>query len=317
LAEEAKTFPVTRLPYHGPRRHARTQFSKRIRAVTTETRISFGDLDKMHIVRRSQNAEQWVPEFANNDKDLRLVLAQSLWNYILKRGRVPDEFIENLGDLKHLAEAYFHRLANDRTRGQAPRRHLERVGEKMVETIIPCDEQYSNHITHVITVQRAGGYLERDAAVAYHSWRLRHNSRVIGEELGLVPGHVRHILSGLCDTARKLGFDASPPQGDHMRGKVRAYRSNPRIAKLPQAEELVRLVLSGKTFWEIAVRFGVKAEVSVRNAYQRAKRLVIQQMREKGSTWEEIAERFGETENTGKSSLEMERAPKASERLVV
>jgi hypothetical protein len=275
--------------------------------VSADTGLAFSDIERMQLHRRADGSEQWVPDFANNDKDLRLVLAQSLWNYTLKHGRVPDELVENLGDLKHLAETYFQRIAANR-RGQSPRRHLERVGDQIVETVIPCDEQFSNHETHIVTVQRAGGYLERDTAVAYRSWRLRYNSTTVGEELGLVPSHVRHILSGLCETARKLGFDATPPRGNHTRGRTRTYRPNSRIAKLPQGEELVQLVLSGKTFWEIAVRFGVKAEVSVRNAYQRAKRLVIQQMREKGSTWEEIAERFGETENAGKSSLETERA---------
>jgi len=251
----------------------------------------------MQLHRRADGSEQWVPDFANNDKDLRLVLAQSLWNYTLKHGRVPDELVENLGDLKVLAEAYFERLVNER-RGQSPRRHLERVGDQIVETVIPCDEQFSNHETHIVTVQRAGGYLERDTAVAYRSWRLRYNSTTVGEELGLVPSHVRHILSGLCETARKLGFDAAPPRGDHMRGKTRTYRPNSRIAKLPQAEELVRLVLNGQTFQEIAERFGMvsrTSEKSVQFAYQRAKRRVIQEMRDTGSTWEEVAARFGTT----------------------
>ena len=81
LAEQAKTFPVTRLPYHGPRRHARVQF--RIKRLTPG--VAYSDFERMHIDRRSDNAEQWIPEFANNDTDLRRVLAQSAWEHMLVR----------------------------------------------------------------------------------------------------------------------------------------------------------------------------------------------------------------------------------------
>jgi len=292
LKEQAKTFPVTRLPYRGPRRHARVQFVKRTRAVSVETGLAFEDYKNgMHIHRRADGAERWVPEFANNDNDLRLVLAQSTWNYMLRHHRVPDEFVNNLGDLKQMAEAYFEHFTS-RHQGQAPRRRIERIGEKIVESIIPCDEHYSNMQVHAITVKRAGGYLERDTAVAYYSWRLRHESPIVGEELGMTATHVRHILGGLCATARKLGFDALPPAGDHTRGMVREYRPNSRIAKLPYGEELVDLVLSGQTLREIADRFGVMHEEAVRNGYLRAKKLVTKQMRDAGSTWEEINARF-------------------------
>jgi hypothetical protein len=108
----------------------------------------------------------------------------------------------------------------------------------------------------------------------------------------MTASHVRHIPSGLCASARYLGFDARPPQNSWHRGKVRTYRPNSRISKLTGAEELVQLVLSGQTYREIADRFGVKLEDSVKRAYERARRLVAQQMREKGSTWEEIRTRF-------------------------
>ena len=166
LKEQAKTFPITRLPYRGPRRYARVQFAKRTRAVSSETGLAFSDMERMRIHRRSDRADLWVPDFTNNDKQFRLVLAQSLWNYMQRQGRVPDEFAENLGDLKQLADAHFERYASARF-GESPRRRLEKLGDKLVETIIPCDEQFANHETHVITVKKAGGYLERDAAVAY------------------------------------------------------------------------------------------------------------------------------------------------------
>ena len=288
LAEQAKNFPVTKLPYKGPRRHGRVQF--RIKRRTPG--IAFSDFDRMHIDRRSDNAEQWIPEFANNDKELQRVLAQSAWEHMLKHGPVPDEFVENIGELQALSAAYVERLAKQ-SYGQAPRRRLERVADTMVESIVPCDEHFSNIKTHIITVKKAGGYIERNAAVAYHTWRLRRDSPTVGAELGLTATLVRHILGGLCASARRLGFDALPPRGDHTRGKLRMYRPNLRSSKLPMAEELLGLVLSGKTFREIADQFGVTHESSVRSAYQRAKKVVIQQMREQGATWEEVAKRFG------------------------
>jgi hypothetical protein len=101
LKEQAKNFPVTRLPYHGPRRNVRSsQFDQRVRMVSAETGLTFSDVQRIHVDHRSDGSARWVPEFANNEKDLRLVLAQSAWNYMLKPGRVPDEFAANLGDLK-------------------------------------------------------------------------------------------------------------------------------------------------------------------------------------------------------------------------
>jgi len=54
----------------------------------------------------------------------------------LRHHRVPDEFVNNLGDLKQMAEAYFEHFTS-RHQGQAPRRRIERIGEKIVESIIP------------------------------------------------------------------------------------------------------------------------------------------------------------------------------------
>lgn len=294
LKEQAKSFPVTRLPYKGPRRHSSVQFRK-FRVITATNGITFDDFGRMHVERRSDNAEQWVPEFANSDKDLQLVLAQSAWDYAhpgRNQGRVPDDFVSNLGGLKEIVDSFFNKHAGD-VRGQAPRRRIERIDDKMVESTLPCDEQYSNQKTHVITVKNAGGYLERDAAVAYQSWRLRQNSTTVGEAMGLMPSHIRHILAGLCETARRLGFDATSPLGGHLRGQIRRYRSNSRIAKLPPAAELLRLVESGQTFEKIAEQFGVKRIDSVHGAFLRAKKIVMHDMRANGATWEEVEKRFG------------------------
>jgi hypothetical protein len=247
----------------------------------------------MHTYSHGQNLEQWIPEFANNDTQLRLVLAQSAWNYAGgKKGCVPDDFVHNFADIKQLADSYFNKHADD-VRGQSPRRRIENVDGKMVTSILPCDEQYNIHKVHVATVKKAGGYIERDAAVAYQTWRLRQNSTSVAEAMGIMPSHVRHILSGLCDSARKLGFDALPPRGDHLRGLTRRYRSNPRMVKLPPAEELVQLVENGKTFEQIAKQFNVKLVKSVQGAFWRAKKIVILDMRAAGATWEDIEQRFG------------------------
>jgi len=295
LKEQAKTFAVTRLPYRGPRRHAKIQFRQRYRAVAAGTGIAFSDYDRMHVYRHGENIEQWVPEFANSDKDLQLVLAQSAWDYSHQggdKGRVPNEFVQKLGDLKQLVDSFFEKLAGN-SYGQAPRRRIENVDGKMVTSILPCDEQYNIHKTHVHIVKKAGGYLERDAAVAYQTWRLRQNSVRVGEAMGLMPSLVRHILSGLCASARRLGFDALPPRGDHTRGKTRRYRSNTRMVKLPPAEELLQLIESGKTFEQIAEQFNVRLVKSVKGAYWRAKKIAIEDMRAGGATWEEIEQRFG------------------------
>jgi len=276
--------------------------------VSADTGIAFSDFERMHLDRREVGAEAWVPDFVNNDNHFRRVLAQSTWEHMLRHGTVPDEFVDNVGELQALSAAYMESVAK-RPQGQAPRRRLERVDDTVVETIIPCDEHFSNMKTHVITVQKAGGYMERDAAVAYHSWRLRWDSPTVGKELGLMPSHVRHILANLCASARRLRFDATSPNCQWIRGKVRTYRSNTRSAKLPMPKELFDLVLSGKTLREIADQFGVTREDSVRDAYQHAKKVVIHQMREQGATWGEIAKRFGGREDGRKKSRDRTSRP--------
>ena len=298
LKELAKNFPVTKLAYRGPHRTRSPRFDlhsharKRLRASSAESGIAFSDLERMHIDRRSVNADQWIPEFANNDDDLQRVLAESAKQYAKSAGSgVKITAYENLDELKATVAEAFKRVAA-RHVGQAPKRRLERTENGMVETIVPCDEHFANHQTHIITVEKAGGYLERDAAIAYQSWRLRRNSTEVGSELRLTPSFVRHSLSGLCATARKLGFDAMPPRGDHTRGKLRNYRPNTATAKLPMAEELVALALSGKSFEEIAEQYGVKKPASVYGAYHRGKKIVIEKMRREGRTWDEINKHF-------------------------
>src|SRR6266446_1701884 len=129
LAEQAKTFPITRLPYKGRRGKIIHNLKPR-KVVATETGIAFSDFQRMHVERRSDKVEQWVPDFANNDKNLRLVLAQSSWEYMLKHGRVPDDFVENLGDLEQLVEKYFEKFAAT-NQGEAPRRRIERTDDGM------------------------------------------------------------------------------------------------------------------------------------------------------------------------------------------
>jgi hypothetical protein len=298
LKEQAKNFPVTKLPYAGPLRTRTPRFDlfsharKRLRASSAKTGLSFSDLQQMHIDHRSENDAQWVPDFANNDHDLQSVLAESAKAYAKMSGSgVEVTDCENLDELKAIVAEAFKRVAA-RHIGEAPKRRLERTENGMIETIVPCDSQFANHRVHVITVEKAGGYLERDAAVAYQTWRLRRNSTLVGSELGLMPSHVRRILGGLCATARTLGFDATAPRGDHTRGKLRDYRPNVATAKLPMSEELVALVLSGKTFEQVAEQYGVKSPKSVLGAYVRGKKLVMARLRRQNHTWDEINEHF-------------------------
>src|SRR5689334_15908359 len=118
LKELAKSFPVTKLSYMGPRRTQTGRFdlhlhaNKRLRASSAKTEISFGDLQRMHIERRSTGAERWVPDFANNDHDLQLVLVESAKEYVKAMGSgVRVNSYENLDELKALVAEAFKRVA--------------------------------------------------------------------------------------------------------------------------------------------------------------------------------------------------------------
>jgi hypothetical protein len=206
LAEQAKTFPVKKIPYFGERKCLK--FDRKTHAVLrcslsktlAKGNLSYKDyLNGMHIATRATANEMrlfYTPIFANNDEQLKLALAQQTFSYIcaswpgMKKffgggSRVPQELVENRELLEKLSIAALNRW---RTRPDTSR------------------ERYQ----HIAISDAHGGYLALRASVAYKAWRLAKDSTTIGEEMGIAPQTVRQFLARLCEASRRLGLETFP-----------------------------------------------------------------------------------------------------------
>ena len=209
LKEQAKTFPITRLPYAGERaclkfdRRTHAPLRKRIVKSMGDRKLSWSDyLNGMHIQTRATANEMrlfYTPIFSANDELFKLVLAQQTYTYIWSswRGvreffggsrRVPKEFVENRELLEKLAA----------------RVHAE------------WRERGTSHIAnyrHVVLSEKFNGYLAFRAHVAYQAWRLAKDATTIAAEMGIPESKalIRMILCRLCWTARRLGLQTFTP----------------------------------------------------------------------------------------------------------
>ena len=129
LAEQAKNFKVTKLPYAGERRCLkfdkvnRNHMPRRRMGVPDaigKGRISYADFDRMHLNQRVTANDyrlKFIPTFAASDDDLRLVIAQEGYDYarMCLRGtkefydtpdtRVPNGFVLNRAAIESLCTA--------------------------------------------------------------------------------------------------------------------------------------------------------------------------------------------------------------------
>jgi len=139
-------------------------------------------------VRRGPAPRQrhWIPTFANDDKLLRLVVAQRIWRYAyLGTGRVPDELANELDALIKVSDEGTKKFLG-----------LQFNSLYMLES----------QFRHKSAVEHAGNYVSLLMNAAYRAWRLRWNSVDVAESLGLAPNHVRQILARLRWAARSLGL---------------------------------------------------------------------------------------------------------------
>src|SRR6266403_3088569 len=92
LADQAKKFPITKVPYRGERRDLkfdRRTHSPLRRSITSllgDKQLSYSDiLNGMHINVRATAHETrmlYTPEFSANDEQLKLALAQQTFMYV-------------------------------------------------------------------------------------------------------------------------------------------------------------------------------------------------------------------------------------------
>jgi len=236
-----------RWQFDGRRARPVRRYSSRDENVTG---LSYEDYAHMGQQRRGgAGALHFIPDFTQNDKKLRLALAQYAWAYVGSGGtRVPDSLAGDWKALKRFVDARTARgsnLSKDCPAGQRA--------------------QYE-----AFRKSASGKWLERLAGVAYRTWRLREDSVAIADALGITPVAVRQIRWRILRTAEALGFDIGT-LGHLRRGRP------PAPLKLPSQRALRKLRIRGlrterkqkvvvsvalemraqnKTFQEIAKVFG-------------------------------------------------------------
>lgn len=206
--------------------------------VPVSTGIGFDDYNRMGPQQRHVAATlHFVPEFTQNDKQLRLVLAQYAWAYLGNgRTRVPDSIVESWHELKRFVDA---RTA----RGNVLTKNCPAGQRRQYETYRKSSQ---------------GKWFERLAGVAYRTWRLRQDSVAIAEALGITPVTVRQIRWRILRAAAQLGFDIGPL------GALREGRQ-PAPLKLVSEKQLAKVRIRGlcaqrKQKVAVAVALEMRAE---------------------------------------------------------
>jgi hypothetical protein len=169
----------------------RFQFEgKRTPPVSPSTCLAFSDFVRMQVDHQKTFRNRvWIPAFANDDEQLRAVLAHAVGRYrygALGFGKnTPTDWKE----LEHIARETFYR------------RRVSHAGIKLPPL------KLREWDSHVRAVTRAGNYLALLAAIAYRSWRLGQDSVTVGASLDMAPPAVRQHLMRLCQYARALGLE--------------------------------------------------------------------------------------------------------------
>ena len=127
----------------------------------------------------------FIPAFAFNDEQLRLVLCHRAWRYVHHNGTPPEfwdyEAVNKMATEKALAGHDIDDAAPDRQR-----------------------EMQADHRK---AVRRAGGYMELQASIAFKSWRLGMPSPEVAVACRVSPWMVRQSLRRLRGIAARLGFE--------------------------------------------------------------------------------------------------------------
>jgi hypothetical protein len=230
LAEQAKSFVVTKLPYAGERsslrfdRRSRRPFRVRLAKDLAGAELSYSDFQNgLHIQSRATAHEMrllYTPIFAGNDEQLKLVISQQAFDYICashagttrfyNSERVPNGFLLN-------------------------REALEALANKATEARKKFNQskQQINLYRHISWNQRHGGYVALRAAIAYKAWRLAKDAHTIAIDLGMNHCAVRQILNRLCKVARRLGLQTFPRHHSAFADRViRPYDFNKHEPKL-------------------------------------------------------------------------------------
>lgn len=146
--------------------------------------IAFEDYTRCHTEQHLGRLPHWVPEFALNTEQLQIVLMARAWRYA--HGTAPFPQNTNWERLNEAATARALRGFEIHPAASA--------------------NQFAKRDKHIEAVQRAGGYLQLQGAIAFRAWRLNQDSVTVADSLGLTSVSVRVTLERLRATAEQLGF---------------------------------------------------------------------------------------------------------------
>src|SRR5216683_2310327 len=158
------------------------------------TGISHADYKGMHQFHR-KGFQLSVPPFALNGKKLAEVLKLVAWRYVHGGGQLPEGI--TLEELKRKATNKFAATIK-----QYQREHLPEYQKQLGEQ-------------HAAAVEKAGGYLQLYATLAWMSWRSGMNSVQVAKETGISPVNVRANLQRMRDIGRQLFPEDCPPKSSH------------------------------------------------------------------------------------------------------
>ena len=203
----------------------------------TSNGVAFEDFTRMQSRSVSPRHKRWTPAFAANDEKLRHVLLCRAWFYLHNSGR-PDC---TPADWKKINAAA-----------------TKKTMEIFTTSFAKCPaHKRRESAAHVAAVKQAGGYLELQAALVYHGWRLGEDSVTIGETLGMSPQAVRVNLQRLCEVARQLGYDTF--RRHFSFGRLRPKRNQSPVVTTPKNINmglLITLYKAGKNVSQIAQAIG-------------------------------------------------------------
>jgi hypothetical protein len=157
--------------------------------VSVESKLSFDDYGRSMSTAHRAEGRAWVPPFATDGRQLKIVLLLRTWRFVHNGVPMP----------RNLDWHELNRIATERAL----------KGHEIRESAPAIQKQIQEQ--HKAAVCRAGGYLQLQAAIAWRSWRLGQDSVTVAESLGVSPSAVRINLSRIKDAARLLAFDVGPP----------------------------------------------------------------------------------------------------------
>jgi hypothetical protein len=245
-------------PSTAGRRSDDYQFSKRVRAISKESGLTFNDIRRMQTYTRSLNGGKHnpIPRWAMNDLLLRKVILVYLESRIkigCQRSPVESQ-LTDAERLKAVRDSSLGMIFPLKCRLQG---HLNQYA-KLSQSGVPQNvlDRLQRHIenfdTQIVCLERGLDVIA--TAVTYLSYRLQYNSVQVAETLHLKPCHVRQIINRMNKAWTRISGeypDGKYSPGGRRWGAMHAHWPPDRLRKL------FVLRASGKSFKKCGKALGI------------------------------------------------------------